>query len=178
MAIQSIKVEEKLTEFISLTLIYKILKHDNGSYLIMCSIITLGEEKLSWLCALSSEKQEGPWQVCLSSTSAVWFCTLSCSLCRFSPCSFNMMDLFGKSFRWWEDRKKRKLTLSRQIKRYWPLAHTPALPFPHPPQSSWLYAVNSINGWCWNHACLLITCSEHRGQRILPKLSSFTWILD
>jgi hypothetical protein len=47
MATQCMKTEEQLIEFISLTLIYKILQEDNGSSLVMCSIIILGEEKLS-----------------------------------------------------------------------------------------------------------------------------------
>lgn len=46
-AAKSMKAPEKLREFISLTLIYKILNEDNGSSLIMCRIITLGKEKLS-----------------------------------------------------------------------------------------------------------------------------------
>ena len=128
MATQSMKAEEKLIGFISLTLIYKILNKDSGSSLITCSIITFGKKKLSWLCAIGSEKQEVPWQVCLSSPSAVLFCALGCSPCHSSPCSFNMMDLFGKPFRWWEDRKRRKLTLDH--KGYWPLSHPPLFLLP------------------------------------------------
>lgn len=48
----------------------------------MCSIIALGKENLFWLCAIGSEKQEFPWQVCLSSPPAVSFCTLGCSPCH------------------------------------------------------------------------------------------------
>lgn len=50
MTTQSMKAEEKLIEFISLTLIYKILKADSGGSLIMCSIITLGEALVT-LCS-------------------------------------------------------------------------------------------------------------------------------
>ena len=57
----------------------------------MCSIIALGKENLFWLCAIGSEKQEFPWQVCLSSPPAVSFCTLG-----FSPCHSLHADLT-----WW-----------------------------------------------------------------------------
>lgn len=57
MATQCMKTEEQLIEFISLTLIYKILQEDNGSSLVMCSIIILGEEKLSWLCAAGTKSK-------------------------------------------------------------------------------------------------------------------------
>lgn len=122
------KEKEKLRKFINLTLIYKILNKDNGSSMTMCIIIILGKENQSWLCAIGREKHEVPWQVCLSSTAAVLFCTLSCIPCHSSPCSFNMMDLFSKSFRWWEDRKRRKLTLDHKTKILASLIH-PNSPF-------------------------------------------------
>lgn len=44
------------------------------------------KRKPSILCATGGENQEVPWQVCLSSTSAVLSCTLSCSPCHSSLC--------------------------------------------------------------------------------------------
>lgn len=41
------KAEEKLIEFISLNLIYKIVNEDNGSSLKMCGVMTLGKDMLS-----------------------------------------------------------------------------------------------------------------------------------
>lgn len=72
------KQKEKLIGFFSLTLIYTILDEDNRSSVTVFIIITLGKENLSWLCATGRETREVPWQVCLSSASAVLFCTLSC----------------------------------------------------------------------------------------------------
>lgn len=141
----------------------------------MCSIIALGKEKLFWLCAVGNEKQEFPWQVCLSSPAAVSFCTLGCSPCHSSPSWFNMMDLFGNSFRLWEDRKRRKLTLDHKLKDIG-LTHILYSSFSLP---SLLIKIicRKENGWpsdaipwaCW----WVLQSSMERMQLVL---SGLTWI--
>lgn len=127
------------------------------------------------LCAIGSEKQEFPWQVCLSSPPAVSFCRLGCSPCHSSPSWFNMMDLFGKSFRWWEDRKRRKLTLDHKIKEIG-LAHVLYSSFSSP---SLLIKIicRKENGWLsdvipW--ACWWVVQSTMERMHLL--LSGLTWI--
>lgn len=161
----TVKAGEKLIGFIILTLIYKILKEGNGNSPIMRSIITLGEEKRSWLGAIGSEEQEVPGWV-LSRASVVLFFMLSCSPCHSSPGLFNVMDLFGKSFRWWEDRKRRMLPLDHKVQD---------TGLSHMLQLFLLTLLNHhdywwerkwLARWC-DSGSLVISCSEHHGERVL-----------